>query len=89
MTFQQLRAEALATIRRHIANGYFTERQLARVARVSQPQVHNVLKGARLPSAATLDRICQAAHIDVAEIAAAHRKPATINQQQPWWKIAA
>ena len=89
MTFEQLRAEALAIIRHHIDNGYFTERQLARVARVSQPQVHNVLKGARAPSMTTLDRMCAAAHVDVAEIAAAHKKPATIHQVEPWWKIAA
>ncbi|MGH9640704.1 MAG: hypothetical protein ACRD3Y_11620, partial [Bryobacteraceae bacterium] len=44
-------------IRRRISNGEFTERGLARMAGISQPQVHNFLKGARRLSPEFADRL--------------------------------
>lgn len=40
-----------------ISNGDFSERGLARMLRVSQPQIHNVLKGARKLTPELADRI--------------------------------
>ena len=60
-----LREDALRAARSRLANGYFSERQLARVARVSQPHLHNVLCGKRAPSAQVLDRICDAAGVEL------------------------
>ena len=47
VTFEvlQLRLRALMNVRLH--NGEYTERGLARLLGVSQPQLHNVLKGTR------------------------------------------
>ena len=53
---EQLRAQANLYIR----NGYCSERSLARRVRVSQPQLHNVLKGARTLTPALADRILRA-----------------------------
>ena len=53
---EQLRAQANMYIR----NGYCSERSLARRVRVSQSQLHNVLKGARTLTPALADRILRA-----------------------------
>lgn len=47
LTFGELQGRLLMYIVRKIRNGEFTERSLARILGVSQPQLHNVLKGAR------------------------------------------
>ena len=47
LTFEVLQARIVRLITLRIQNGDFTERGLARIIGVSQPQVHNVLKGAR------------------------------------------
>ena len=56
VTFSLLRARLLHILRYRINNGEFTERGLARLTGISQPQVHNILKGARnlTPEAADL-----------------------------------
>jgi len=86
VTFEELRRLALQAIRLRVANGYFSERQLARLARLSQPQVHNVLKGKRAASFRTIDRLCAAAAVDIAEIARSGRSS---EPEEAWWKIAA
>ena len=45
--FGVLQARLIRFLNLRIQNGDFTERGLARILGVSQPQVHNVLKGAR------------------------------------------
>jgi hypothetical protein len=47
LTFEILQQRLLAAARHHIRNGEFTERGLARVIDVSQPHLHNVLKGVK------------------------------------------
>lgn len=47
LTFRELQGRLLMYVVRRIRNGEFTERGLARILGVSQPQLHNVLKGAR------------------------------------------
>ncbi|MGH9581705.1 MAG: hypothetical protein ACRD4O_02075 [Bryobacteraceae bacterium] len=44
-------------IRDRISNGEFTERGLARLSGISQPQIHNFLKGARRLSPEFSDRL--------------------------------
>jgi plasmid maintenance system antidote protein VapI len=46
-SFQGLQSRLLVFVRTKINNGEFSERGLARSLGVSQPQLHNVLKGAR------------------------------------------
>jgi plasmid maintenance system antidote protein VapI len=47
MLFEGLTANLLEHARERVRNGDFTERGLARFLGVSQPHVHNVLKGVR------------------------------------------
>lgn len=47
LTFAALRVRLLAHLRTRIRNGELTERSFARVSGISQPHIHNVLKGAK------------------------------------------
>jgi hypothetical protein len=47
VSFRDLQNRLISFVVMKIRNGEFTERRLARVLGVSQPQLHNVLKGAR------------------------------------------
>ena len=47
LTFADIQARLISFVVTKIRNGEWTERRLARVLDVSQPQLHNVLKGAR------------------------------------------
>jgi plasmid maintenance system antidote protein VapI len=55
VTFTVLQCRLLGILRHRINNGEFTERSLARLVGISQPQVHNVLKGVRKLSPQTAD----------------------------------
>ena len=48
LNFAALQQRFLAALRRRLSNGEFTERGLGRMIGVSQPHVHNVLKGERI-----------------------------------------
>jgi plasmid maintenance system antidote protein VapI len=47
LTFQDAQQRLLAYVRDRIHNGELTERGFARMIGISQPHVHNVLKGVR------------------------------------------
>lgn len=47
LTFCELKVRLIKNVNARILNGEFTERGLARILGISQPQIHNVLKGAR------------------------------------------
>ena len=47
ISFETLLNRLISAVNRRIKNGEYTERGLARILGVSQPQMHNVLKGAR------------------------------------------
>jgi transcriptional regulator with XRE-family HTH domain len=57
MTFYQLQQRLLDRLRQRIRSGEATERGLARLAGVSQPHLHNVLKGKRFLSVEMADEI--------------------------------
>jgi len=57
MLFSDVQSALIAILRMRIRNGELTERGLARLVGVSQPHIHNVLKGARLLSAELSDQI--------------------------------
>lgn len=48
MNFEELHGRLLASLRMLLSNGEMTERRLARLTGISQPHVHNVLKGKRI-----------------------------------------
>jgi transcriptional regulator with XRE-family HTH domain len=65
MTIVELRFRLLGAIKQRISNGEFTERGLARLTGISQPQIHKALRGDRNPSPNKLDRMCKAAGIRI------------------------
>jgi transcriptional regulator with XRE-family HTH domain len=57
LTFELLRSRLLACVKKRVLNGEFSERGLARLLGVSQPQIHNVLKGERTLHVDLADRL--------------------------------
>lgn len=57
MTFFDLQQRLIGLLRDRVKSGQATERSLARMAGVSQPHLHNVLKGKRLLSMDMADAI--------------------------------
>jgi plasmid maintenance system antidote protein VapI len=68
VTFELLGERLLAFVRLRIKNGEYTERGLARILGVSQPQMHNVLKGARGLRPALADRLLRKFGITALEL---------------------
>jgi plasmid maintenance system antidote protein VapI len=57
VSFGVLQARLIGFLNNRISNGDFSERGLARILRISQPQIHNVLKGARKLTPELADRL--------------------------------
>src|SRR3981081_3062147 len=57
MNFEQLHSRVVAEVRERVHNGELTERGFARLVGISQPHVHNVLKGFRSFSPESLDQV--------------------------------
>jgi plasmid maintenance system antidote protein VapI len=68
LTFRELQRRLLMYVVRRIRNGEFTERGLARILDVSQPQLHNVLKGARPLRPEFADRLLEHFKIGVLDL---------------------
>ena len=68
MSFEMLRSRLMEHLRARIQNGEFTERSLARLSRISQPHIHNVLKGAKILSPKLEDRILAALKISILDL---------------------
>ena len=67
-TFGVLQARLIQFVNTLIQNGDYTERGLARVLGVSQPQIHNVLKGARTLKPDLADRLLGKLGMDVTDL---------------------
>jgi transcriptional regulator with XRE-family HTH domain len=65
ITFAQLEMRLLRHLRYRIRNGEITERSLARITGISQPHLHNVLKGKRTLSTEKADRILASLDLDL------------------------
>ena len=65
MTFQDLLQRLLDELRRRVRSGAATERGLARLSGISQPHLHNVLKGKRILSMEKADAVLRRLQIDV------------------------
>lgn len=61
----------IALLKTRINNGHFTERGLARILGISQPQLHNVMKGKRRLQTELADRILEEFGIDVTDLISA------------------
>jgi hypothetical protein len=68
LTFQILEDRLLTFVNSRVRNGEFTERGLARIVGVSQPQIHNVLKGARKLTSELADLLLTKLNISVHDL---------------------
>lgn len=68
VTFLELKSRLIKIVNARILNGEFSERGLARILGISQPQVHNVLKGARRLRGDLADRLLTMLGLSVTEL---------------------
>jgi transcriptional regulator with XRE-family HTH domain len=68
MNFRSLQDRLLALVRSRVRNGEVTERSLARMAGISQPHLHNALKGIRALSPETADLLLAQLGLTVADL---------------------
>jgi hypothetical protein len=71
LTFSILHSRLLDYLRTRIRNGELSERGLARMAGLSQPHIHNVLKGARFLSSEAGDMLAHSLGLSLLELATA------------------
>ena len=71
MYFETLQERLLDHLNWRVRNGDLTERRLARLTGVSQPHMHNVLKGIRMLSPGIADRILRALEMSVLDLVGA------------------
>jgi transcriptional regulator with XRE-family HTH domain len=79
VTFKCLEHRFLCDLRERVRSGAVTERGLARMVGVSQPHIHNVLKGKRFFSLETADQVLQSLGVDVLDLI----DPEEWNQRRP------
>jgi transcriptional regulator with XRE-family HTH domain len=68
MYFDGLQRRLIAVLRTRLQNGELTERRLAHLTGISQPHVHNVLKGARILSVSAADTILRRLGLTVTDL---------------------
>lgn len=66
--FRQLQSRLISTLRERIRSGELTERGTARLTGLSQPHIHNVLKGKRSLSMDAADVILLAVNLDTVDL---------------------
>jgi hypothetical protein len=79
MDFRLLQTRLVEHLRERVRSGELTERSLARITGVSQPHIHNVLKGIRLLSPAMADHVLQHLHLHVLDLV----QPAELAARRP------
>ena len=68
MNFRELHDRLVVHLRKVVGGGEMTERGLARISGISQPHLHNVLKGKRLFSTEAADEILRRMHLDIFDL---------------------
>ena len=68
MLLGELHDRLVAALRTSVRNGEFSERRLAHLTGISQPHVHNVLKGARTLSTQMADRILRRLDLNLLDL---------------------
>jgi len=68
LRFDQLHTRLVARVREKVRSGEMTERGLARVTGISQPHIHNVLKGKKLFSSVMSDTVLRGLNLDVLDL---------------------
>lgn len=94
-TFGELQARLLEHVRLRIRNGELTERNLARTIGMSQPHVHNVLKGVRALTPGMADLILAGLGLSATDMAKSselgdclqrHKRPDSLTTDVPLLK---
>ena len=75
MNFMDLQQYMICIVRERVHSGDLTERGLARLTGISQPHIHNVLKGKRVLSIDSADLILASLHLDVRDLIRRCEKP--------------
>jgi hypothetical protein len=68
MRFQELQTRLIHALQTRVRSGEISERRLARLTGVSQPYIHNVLKGRRIFSQQIADRILRQLRIGLQDL---------------------
>ena len=68
MNFGELQRRFLSHLRSRVRSGELTERGLARLTGISQPHIHNVLKGRRALSPDFADTILSRLELDLVDL---------------------
>ena len=68
MNFYDLQQRLLNDLRRRVRSGEITERRLARQTGISQPHIHQVLKGKRVLSPQKADDILRHLRLDLLDL---------------------
>ena len=76
MDFGELQIRLVVALKSRLRNGEFSERRMARVTGISQPHIHNVLKGVRILSPHAADRILRSLHMTVLDLLRPEDSPA-------------
>ncbi len=83
MFFNELQDRLLVLLRAKIQGGEFTERSLAKLTGISQPHVHNVLKGARKFSPDIADSILKKLRLTTLDLFDARELIAHLSRHSP------
>ena len=83
MTYRDAQSKLLALVRDRIQNGELTERGLALRIGISQPHVHNVLKGARNLSPEIFDSMLEHFQMSLLDLATAEDLEASLLRRRP------
>jgi plasmid maintenance system antidote protein VapI len=83
LRFERLEQRLLEVLRQKVTNGELTERGLARRIGVSQPHIHNVLKGLRTLSAPVADLILEELGMNVLDLAKSEEMAAAMKTRIP------
>jgi hypothetical protein len=75
INFQGLQTRLVVHLRHRVRSGEITERSLARVTGLSQPHLHNVLKGKRFLSVGKSDQILHQLHLDLMDLIESGEQP--------------
>ncbi|MCU1274362.1 MAG: transcriptional regulator, family [Bryobacterales bacterium] len=68
MSFHLLQLRVIAHVQGRVRRGDVTERGLARLTGISQPHLHNILKGVRVLSPHMADLILRQLHINLLDL---------------------
>jgi transcriptional regulator with XRE-family HTH domain len=68
MSFHDLHQRLVRHLNRRVRTGELSERGVAKRAGISQPHVHNVLKGSRLLSWQSADALLRELQLDVLDL---------------------